>query len=239
MATVTAERLGAGSGLPGGISVSQVDGARYPSNAVPESTITRVGTETGEVAMVNVAPKPPAGMKTFAGGVSRLVLPLTSVTSMPPGGAGFNSVTVPVSASPPITLSSLSSRPNSSGNNPSELCCQLPPIAARIVPTVAPETGTDVIGETVASVAPAGIVTLNGVCACEKSLATLTTTPPAGAGVFSVTRACVELPPETLLGAATMERIDTPDGGPAAILKLAPADHGPRTAPCTARTRQK
>src|SRR5262249_59759573 len=44
--SVRAARLGAGAGLPGGSRGSQVQGARYPSNAVPVSIITRVGTPT-------------------------------------------------------------------------------------------------------------------------------------------------------------------------------------------------
>src|SRR5712691_5206694 len=178
LSRTTAPPAGAGAGVPGGTRVSQREGAWYDSNAVPESVFTRVGTETGDVATLKVAPVPPAGIKTLAGSVRRLGSPLTSVTCTPPGGAGFSSVTVPVRMSPPTTLSSLNVCPQRSGNNPSELCCQPPPYAARMVPIVAPDTGTVVIGKTVASVAPAGIRTLGGVSACEKSLAILIRAPP-------------------------------------------------------------
>src|SRR5262245_6686261 len=103
-------RLGAGAGLPAGMRFSQFSGARYPSKAVPQSMTTRVGTETGAVAMLNVAPIPPAGIKTFPGVAASDVSLLTIVTSTPPGGAGFKSVTVPMTVSPPITASSLSER---------------------------------------------------------------------------------------------------------------------------------
>src|SRR4051812_46138111 len=100
-----------------------------------------------------------------------------------------------------------------------------------MVPIVAPGTGTVVIGETIASVLPAGIMTLVGVSACGKSLAILTSAPPAGAGMFSVTRAWVGLPPETLPGSAMIQKSPRPGGGDAATVTLAPADHGPYTEP--------
>src|SRR5215510_2991234 len=110
-----------------------------------------------------------------------------------------------------------------------------------MVPTVAPGTGTVVIGEIVASVFPSGMTTLVGVWAWGKSLAILTSAPPGGAGMFSVTRACVGLPPLTLLGSAVSEKSSSPGGvgGDATTVKLAPADHGPATSPWMARTRQK
>src|SRR2546425_4587413 len=54
--------------------------------------VTCVGTETGAVRTSNVAPVPPAGMKTVAGSVITVLSPFTSATSTPPGGAGLNSV---------------------------------------------------------------------------------------------------------------------------------------------------
>src|SRR5215470_2425206 len=110
-----------------------------------------------------------------------------------------------------------------------------------MVPIVAPGTGTVVIGETIASVWPAGIMTLVGVSTCGKSPAMLTSAPPGGAGMLSVTRACVGLPPETLPGSAMSQNSPRPGGGggDATTVKRATADHGPKTSPCTARTRQK
>src|SRR5262245_31307120 len=96
LASDKAARLGAGVGLPAGMTASQFSGARYPSIAVPELMITRVATETGAVGILKVAPIPPAGIKTFVGGTTREVSLLTSVTSTPPAGAGFNRVSVPV-----------------------------------------------------------------------------------------------------------------------------------------------
>ena len=97
------------------------------------------------------------------------------------------------------------------------------------------------IGETVASVLPAGTTTLVGTWAWGISVARLTSAPPGGAGMFSVTRAWVELPPSTLPGWLMMWKTASPGGvgGNGATVKLCPADHGPRTSPWTARTRQK
>src|SRR5262245_47636071 len=160
---------------------------------------------------------------------------------MPPAGAGFSSVAVPVTDVPPITASLLSDSPHRIGNMPIELCCQPRPYAARIVPTVAPWTGSVVIGDTIASVAPAGMSTLAGVCACGRSLAIEISAPPAGAGWFSVTRACVLLPPYVVPGSTISVNSASPGGvgGDAATLNVAPADQGPNASPCSARTRQK
>src|SRR4029079_3601877 len=91
--------------------------------------------------------------------------------------------------------------PQRIGDTPSELICQPPAYAARIVPPISPPTATVVIG-TVASVAPAGMKTLAGVWASARSLATLITAPPAGAGMFSVTRRCLGVSPTECHGAA-------------------------------------
>src|SRR5262249_37209369 len=203
--------------------------------------LTCVGTGTGAVRTSNVPPAPPAGMKTVGGSVIRSGLLFTSVTSTPPGGAGFNNVAVPSAEPPPTTASWSSAMPQRIGNRPSEFCCQAIPYAAWTVPTTAPDTGIVVIGETVASVLPAGTTTLVGTWAWGISVARLTSAPPGGAGMFSVTRAWVELPPSTLPGSVMMWKIASPGGVDAngATVKLCPADHGPRTSPCTARTRPK
>src|SRR4051794_32148578 len=100
-------------------------------------------------------------------------------------------------------------------------------------PIVAPCTGGVVIGETVASVAPSGTRTLEGTSTRGTSLASLTSAPPGGAGLLSVTRACVGLPPSTLPGPVMIENSATPGGvgGDATTVKLADVDHGPRTDP--------
>src|SRR5205085_12693619 len=123
--------------VPGGATISHKDGERYDSAPYPESIRMRVAAATGDVVMSKDAPVPPAGMKTVGGSVTTAESALTSVTTAPPGGAGFSRVTVPVVALPPITVSAPSECPQRSGGNPSELCCQLVPTAARSVPTAA------------------------------------------------------------------------------------------------------
>src|SRR5262245_13323189 len=106
-----------------------------------------------------------------------------------------------------------------------------------------PFTGTDpvVIGEAIASVLPAGMKTGLDICACGRSLATVTTAPPEGAGWFSSTRASVEFPPYALPGSAMIANRLMSGGaaGDAATVIARPADHGPKASPCSARTRQK
>src|SRR5262245_42790397 len=102
-------------------------------------------------------------------------------------------------------------------------------------------TGMVVIGETSASVLPSGMTTVRGISTCARSLATEITAPPAGAGPFNLTRACVECPPETPLGCGSMSIRLSPGGvgGDATTRNGTPEDHGPDTSPCLARTRQK
>src|SRR4051812_35507752 len=231
----------AGVAVPGGATVSHNDGERYDSAPYPESIRMRVAAATGEVVMLKDAPVPPAGMKTVGGSDTTAGSALTSVTTAPPEGAGFMRVTVPVVALPPTTVSAPSECPHRSGNNPSELICQLVPTAARSVPTAAAPTGDVVIGATIASVAPAGMKTLAGVSTPAMSLATFTVMPPAGAGWVNVTRAWVALPPETDDGVALNDNTPRPcgTGGPATMVNVPVADQGPGTWPCTVRTRQK
>src|SRR6185295_9516510 len=102
-------------------------------------------------------------------------------------------------------------------------------------------TGIVVIGETMASVDPAGMVTLAGTSTPAMSDMIRTVAPPAGAGPLNVTRACVDAPPSTVPGSGRIQSRSSPGGvgGDATTRKLPLADHGPATAPCSARTRQK
>src|SRR3954469_5673942 len=101
--------------------------------------------------------------------------------------------------------------------------------------------GTVVIGETVPSVDPAGMVTVAGTSTPGMSEMIRTVAPPAGAGPFNVTRAGVDAPPATVPGSGRIHSRSRPGGvaGDATTRKLPLADHGPATAPCSARTRQK
>src|SRR5260221_14315244 len=97
-------------------------------------------------------------------------------------------------------------------------------------------TGIVVIGETVASVDPAGMVTVVGTSTPAMSEMILTVAPPVGAGPFNVTRACVDPPPSTVPGSGRIHSRSRPRrvAGDATPRKLPLADHGPAPAPRSA-----
>ena len=67
-----------------------------------------------------------------------------------------------------------------------------------MIPTETPLFGTGPVAilEIVASVLPAGTVTVvAGMFTCGMSVEIDTTAPPAGAGLSNITRACAVLPP--------------------------------------------
>jgi hypothetical protein len=61
-------------------------------------------TVVGKVVTGNWAVRAPSGTITCAGTVTTAVRLLRSITTVPPGGAATESVTVPVDAAPPTTL---------------------------------------------------------------------------------------------------------------------------------------
>ena len=85
--SVIVDTAGSAAGLPAGSTTSHTPGALKFSKAVPKSSTTRVGTETGEVVTVNVALVAPSGTKTDGGTCATFVWLLISETSTPPGGA--------------------------------------------------------------------------------------------------------------------------------------------------------
>ena len=66
--------------------------------------VTGVALATDVVVTLNVALDPPALTFTLAGTCATEALPLDSVTTAPPVGAGPLNVTVPVEPTPPTTL---------------------------------------------------------------------------------------------------------------------------------------
>jgi hypothetical protein len=66
--------------------------------------VTDVDVVTTVVVTVNVAEVAPWATVTLAGTEAAVVFELDSVTVMPPAGAAWLSVTVPVEALPPITV---------------------------------------------------------------------------------------------------------------------------------------
>jgi hypothetical protein len=65
--------------------------------------VTAVDVATLRVVTVKVVLVLPAGTVTLAGTVAAAVLPLVSVTTVPPVGAASFKVTVPVEGAPEIT----------------------------------------------------------------------------------------------------------------------------------------
>src|ERR1043166_1575122 len=161
--SVKEERLGAGSGAAGGRNTIEDWGARNPPASVAVSMVTRVAAETALVGMMTVASVPPAGMKTVAGTVTRLLSLLISRTVAPPAGAGLFRTIVAVIELPPITLSLLRPVPKRIGPRPIDPSCDTWVSAATIVPTP-PGPGSKLvgIGKTSASVLPGGMVTVAG-----------------------------------------------------------------------------
>src|SRR5215203_3759020 len=98
-----------------------------------------------------------------------------------------------------------------------------------MMPTDTPLFGTGPVPIvlTIASVFPAGIVTdFTGNCTCGRSVDSLMTAPPAGAGLSSNTRACSEFPPYPFPGSAMIAKRLTFGGvGPAATVIARLADH--------------
>jgi hypothetical protein len=127
-----------------------------------------------------------------------------SDTTIPPLGAAALSVTVPIDDVPPATVAGLTVTADSAA-----VCAAgFTPIAANRIEstslaeswTVVPALGKVVIVK-VALVAPAGTVTLAGTLAAPGwLLASVTTVPPDGAALGSVTVPSAELPPATLVG---------------------------------------
>ena len=178
--------------------------------------VTGVEAPTALVATVNVALVVPAATVTLAGTVAAAVLLLESDTTTPPLGAAALNVAAPVEELPPTTLVGLTVTAESVGDGGGGFT----PSAANsvVLPRVA-ESWTVVVldGNVVmvklALVAPAATVTLGGtVAALGRLLVNVTTLPPAGAGLGSVTVPVEGLPPVTLVG-LTVNEERLADGG--------------------------
>jgi hypothetical protein len=152
--------------------------------------------EPAIVLMVKFELVAPAGTVTLAGTVAADVLSLASEMVRPPAGAALLSVTVPVDETPPVTVAGFSEsadRLTVGGEAAGGVIVSCASREELLVPAVmltvrlAPLIGL-VLMLKVALVLPAGTVTLSGTLASELSmLKILTTTPPAGAALLSVT----------------------------------------------------
>jgi hypothetical protein len=95
-----------------------VNGAVTVAPAVAE-IVTVVVAATVVVFTLKIAVVTPAATVTLAGTVAAAVLPLERVTAVPPLGAAFVRVTVPVEEPPPVTVAGFSVTPDTTA---AEVC---------------------------------------------------------------------------------------------------------------------
>ena len=186
---------------PGGVTVSVAVRVTPPALAV---MVTGVDAVTELVAIAKVALVAPCTTVTLAGTAAAGLL-LDSVAVNPPDGAALVSVTVPCDEVPPVTLAGLTAADDNEagggGGVTVSTAVRLTP--ANVPPMVAEvdETTETVLTVNVALVAPAATVTLAGtVAAAVLLLVRVTTAPPEGAALVSVTVPCDAVPPVTLAG---------------------------------------
>ena len=162
---------------------------------------------TATVVTVNVALVAPAATVTLAGTVATDVLLLLSVTTAPPVGAALLNVTVPVEELPPVTLVGFRLTDETAGAFTVKAALCVPLYVPEIVTEVVVPTAT-VVTVNVALVAPAATVTFAGTVATDVLLLeSVTTAPPVGAALFSVTVPVEVAPPVTDAGLTLSEEI--------------------------------
>ena len=238
-------RLGAGNG-PAGTGFTVNVAVRCTALYVAV-IVTVVLAATVRLAIVKLALVAPAAIVTLAGTVAELVWLLERVTTAPPLGAALVSVTVPCELLPPVmTVEFKDSVDKLAGGGGGGTGVTVS-AAVRVVPLKAAETVTPFVAvtatvliENVALVAPAATVMPAGV---EATLGTLldnvTTAPPLGAALLSVTVPCEEFPPTTVAGLSESDE-SVGAAGAACGVKRRVTDQLPATpAEFLARTRQK
>ena len=170
--------------------------------------VTLVGAETALVETVKGRLVLPAETVTLAGTVAAAALLLVSATTAPPEGAALDSLTVPETELPPVTLDDESDTDESAG----------PEAAPGVtVSTAAHETFSSantfacVVVLTllvpmlkVALVPPAGMSTLEGTTA-GLTADSSTFAPPVGAGALMVTLPVDGVPAVTVVGFRTSD----------------------------------
>jgi hypothetical protein len=160
---------------------------------------------TAPVVTVNVVPREPAGTVADGGTCAADVRLLVSDTRAPAGGAAPLRVNEPVEGDPPATVLGFKvSEVNEATETVSAVVRVVPCTPVRVTEV---ETATPlVVIVNVVLVLPAGIVTLDGICAAAVLLlCNVTLAPPIGAAPFNVTVPVALLPPRTELGLRLIE----------------------------------
>ena len=145
---------------------------------------------TIRVVIVNVTDVAPAGTVTLAGTVPIVVELDASVTTAPPVGAARDSVTGPVTATPPVAAVTLVVMPESAaaGGVTVTVAVPLEPFVDAVIVTEVFAATVPAVIVNVAVRDPAGTVTLTGTDATTVlDELSVTTLPPTGALVESVT----------------------------------------------------
>jgi hypothetical protein len=155
---------------------------------------------TGVVVMLKVAEVWPAWMVTVGGTWAAGLLELR-VTVVPPVGAAPDRVTVPVEPVPPVTvlIGMVTDRTATDAPMLKPELTVFPFTVAERLSEMA-ELTRDVVMANVLEVLPAGTVTLAGTWAARLLDASVTITPPVGAGLLKVTVPVLPAPPVTELG---------------------------------------
>ena len=175
--------------------------------------LTLVDTVTVPAVAVKVVFVLPEGTVTLAGTVATAVLPLVSVTTVPPVGAAPLNVTVPVEVAPEVTDVGFNVTDDTeTGGVTVSTALWLLPEAAAVIVTAVDVATVRVVTVKVVLVLPAGTVTLAGTVAAEVlPLVSVTTVPPVGAAPFKVTVPVEDVPEVTDVGFNVTD--DTETGG--------------------------
>jgi len=206
------ESVTAGGGGGGGVTVSGTVRVTPPKDA---KMVAELAAATGEVDTVKVALVAPAAIVTLAGTLPTAALLLESDTT---AGLGVTAakVTVPVEELPPSTLVGLTVtalRTDEAGEFTVIGAKRIVPPSVAVSWTVVGAT-LNVVTVKLALVAPAATVTLAGTLAEPgRLLDRVTTVPPVGAALASVTVPVAGLPPVTLLGLTLNEESAGGGGG--------------------------
>ena len=177
--------------------------------------VAAVGTVTAALVLTwNVFVVAPAATVTVPCTVAATLL-LASVTIAPPVGAALPSVTVPVLPLPPVTAAGKTLTPTSRGFSVSVEFVDAPTHVAVMVTAVGTVT-TLVLTTNVFVVAPAATVTVPGTVAAPLLLLSVTTAPPTGAALLSVTVPVLFAPPISTEGFIVKE--------PSSVFTTSPID---------------